>query len=137
MNILSFLLEVVFVGVYSASLYIVIESLFPFRSPLPIVLFLVGFLKHYLGYKLYIQDYYCNHSASCKKNASYASDKYLLEVSVAEGAWFCALGILTMKKINSVETNMYIMFFIGAVTHILAEFSGIHAEFCRINCRTI
>ena len=144
MNTRLFLLEILFVGLYSASLYIILLQfffpfVFPFLSSLSVILFLVGFLKHYLGYTLHIQDYYCNHSASCKQNMScqklVASDKYLLETSVAEGVWFCALGIMTMKKTNSTEKNMAILFFIGAVTHILAEFSGIHTEFCKINCR--
>jgi len=64
-----------------------------------------------------------------------ASNKYLLETSVAEGLWFCALGIILVKKTNSEYTNSLILFFIGAVTHILAEFIGMHKKFCRINCR--
>lgn len=144
---IPFVMETLFVGIYCSIIYFCVCQIFNSSREyhhITVILFLVGFLKHYLGYKLHIQDYYCNYgrNAECvKKRELYSdkklksSDKYLLEVSVAEGGWFSIFGSLLIRKTNLESTNIMLVFFIGAVTHIFAELSGIHSQFCKKNCK--
>jgi hypothetical protein len=139
---MSFFVEVIFVGLYSAFIFTLVSQLFQQNYKYNVlILFIVGFLKHYLGYVLGIQTYYCNHGKKCVNirktlpdTIFKASNKYLLETSLAEGGWFTLMGLFFMNKNNSERKNIAILFFIGSITHILAEFSGIHEMFCKTNC---
>ena len=61
---MNFILEAVCVGLYSAVLF---NLLFFFIKNEYILLFTLGFLKHFLSYYLHIQTFFCNHGYACKK----------------------------------------------------------------------
>jgi hypothetical protein len=127
---MHYIYESLFVGAYSCILYLLVPI-----SDTRIALFVVGFLKHYLGNWLGIQDYYCNNGYSC--NSQHPS-KYLLTQtalileSVVEGGLFLILGtaLLMLNK------NMIVTYFlIGMLMHLLFEFSGAHQKICAYRCK--
>ena len=129
---MNYIYESLFVGAYSYILYLLV----PISDP-RIALFVVGFLKHYLGNWLGIQDYYCNSGYSCKTDSPskyIVTQPALVLESVAEGGLFLLLGtILMMLNQNALVTY----FLIGALLHLLFEFSGAHHKICMYRCKRI
>jgi hypothetical protein len=127
---MHYIYESLFVGLYSCILYL----LTPIGDP-KMALFVVGFLKHYLGNWLGIQDYYCNYGYSCKSQRSsgyVVTHPLLILESVAEGGLFLLLGIVLMQ----IQKNMIVTYFlIGMLLHLLFEFSGVHRKICSYRCK--
>jgi hypothetical protein len=127
---MRYIYESLFVGVYSCILYLLVPI-----NDAKIALFVVGFLKHYLGNWLGIQDYYCNNGYSCN---SKRPSKYLLTQtalileSVVEGGLFLIFGVLLMM----IQKNMIVTYFIiGMLLHLIFEFSGAHQKICAYRCK--
>ena len=127
---MHYVYESLFVGLYSCILYLLIPI-----NDTRLTLFVVGFFKHYLGNWLGIQDYYCNNGYSCKADrpSKYTvTQSALVLESVAEGVLFLILGtaLLMLNK------NMIVTYFlIGALLHLLFEFSGAHQKICAYRCK--
>ena len=120
------LTESLFVGVYACVIYFFVSFVVYSNFTL---LFFVGFLKHFLGYYLKIQDYYCN---SCVKGSkSQVSTRDLFIESILEGSVFIILGFLLGVFIKN---RGVLMFLIGFLLHIFAEFTGVHKYFCKNRC---
>lgn len=116
-------------------------------------LFIFGFLKHFLGYLLGIQEYWCkirvynialNHSKTLNNNKNHIWIWIILIVtSILEGFLFVGLGfiiyLLTKYKIEN-HLNIYdiknyvIFFFLGWVIHFFAEWIGIHRFYIKYIC---
>ncbi len=121
------LLESLFVGVYTCVIYLCLSYII--SSNFPLLLFVVGFFKHFLGYYLKIQDYYCN---SCMKNSkSLVSVRDLIVESILEGGVFIILGLLLKVFI---ENRWILMFLLGFLLHVIAEYVGVHKYFCKNRC---
>jgi hypothetical protein len=132
---MNFIFEALFVGLYSAILF---NILFLFIKSEYILLFTLGFLKHFLSYYVGIQTFFCNHGYACKKlsnnNTTYiATNNNLFIESLLEGLWFLIVGSIVFKFIGKVKPFI-VMFFIGFFTHLLAEKMDIHKYFCKHNC---
>ena len=127
---MHYVYESLFVGIYSCVLYIFI----PINDTM-LALFVVGFLKHYLGNLLGIHDYYCNNGCACKARqpSKYvATQMALILESVAEGGLFLLLGIILIQ----IQKNMIVTYFlIGMLLHLLFEFSGAHQKICAYRCK--
>ena len=120
------LTESLFVGVYACVIYFFVSFVVYSNFTL---LFFVGFLKHFLGYYLKIQDYYCN---SCVKGSkSQVSTRDLFIESILEGSVFIILGFLLGVFIKN---RGVLMFLIGFLLHIVSEFAGVHKYFCKNRC---
>ena len=127
---MHYIYESLFLGVYSCILYLLV----PISDP-RIALFVIGFLKHYLGNWLGIQDYYCNNGYSCK---SQRPSKYtvtqnaLILESIAEGGLFLLFGTVLMN----IQKNMIVTYFlIGALLHLSFEISGVHQKIYSYRCK--
>jgi|UniRef100_A0A6C0CWP1 hypothetical protein len=121
------LFESLFVGVYTCVISIFVSFLV--SSNFVLLLFVVGFLKHFLGYYLKIQDYYC---ATCVNGSkSYTTKQILLGESILEGGVFIILGLLLKVFI---ENRWILMFLLGFLLHMTAEFVGVHKYFCKNRC---
>ena len=121
------LLESLFVGVYTCIITFFIS--FMVYSNFTLLLFVVGFLKHFLGYYLKIQDYYC---ATCVKGSkSHTTKQLLLGESILEGGVFIILGLLLKVFI---ENRWILMFLLGFLLHMIAEYVGVHKYFCKNRC---
>jgi len=120
-------IESIFVGVYTCVIYLFLSYFI--SSNFILLLFVVGFLKHFLGYYLKIQDYYC---ATCLKDSkSYTTKRLLFGESILEGGVFVILG--TLLKVF-IENRWILMFLLGFLLHIIAELVGLHTYFCKNRC---
>ena len=144
---MNFILEALFVGLYSAVLF---NVLFFFIKNEYILLFTLCFLKHFLSYYFNIQTFFCNHGYACKKllnddnnnnnnknlkNITYiATNNNLTIESLLEGLWFLTTGSIIFMFIGKMKPFI-VMFFIGFFTHILCEKIKIHKYFCKHNCQ--
>ncbi len=129
---MHYVYESLFVGLYSCILYLLIPI-----NDVNLGMFIVGFLKHYLGNWLGIHDYYCNNGYSCNNQSpsSYVvTQPTLILESVAEGGLFLLLGIILME----IQENMIVTYFlIGVLLHLSFEFSGVHRKICSYRCKRL
>lgn len=143
---MNYLVESIFVGFYILLLYGILGFIFT-RFKLgnmeSLLFFILGFVKHLLGYLLGIHTYYCNYGYKCLgEGTRVATSKNLIVESFIEGIYFICFGIILSRIVidNNVKSyNKTIImggsiFVFGVGTHILAELLGIHTYFCKNNC---
>jgi hypothetical protein len=146
-------LESIFVGVFTLLVSIPfleyfswIKSSFYHKC---LLLFCIGFTKHFFGYVLGIQTAYCQWRHVYKQNECIKKNSFVdaknqnntnkiikqVKKKVKEGLWegvvFLIFGVLFMFCFSST----YFMFFIlGVVLHLLFEYLGYHTAFCCTSC---
>lgn len=119
------LLETLFIAVYSLVLYSLLH--FVIKVPFIYILFILGVLKHVLGYFTGLQSYYCQ---------LYAGSSYLADFPTGadvfiEGLLYILIGMAFL----SVTKNRYIIAFMtGAVLHLGFEWIGLHTMFVKNRC---
>ena len=145
-----YLLEALLVGLYTFIVYllfsVVIKNFY-------LLLLVVGFSKHLLGYFLGLHTWYCNYGEACisvrdRDNVSdngkkrTATSIHLLRDSLIESLMFLVLGtiihnILTnsLTKFKGIYELPILFVSIGVMLHILAEKAIIHRQFCITNCK--
>jgi hypothetical protein len=127
-----YIFESIFVGIYCSILYF----LFSFLKikNIYILLFIIGFFKHYIGYECGIQKYYCNHGYACKNKKGILKilQEEIIFYSLIEGLLFLILGTLLLNYLYKNQIILY--FIIGVSLHILCEIFGIHKIFCNNFC---
>lgn len=130
---MHFILESVLVGCYTYLLYN-IASYFLITN-IPVILIIVGFFKHILGYYLGIWDWYCKHSNiyvyklnSCKCTTNIYN---LVLESILESIIFLLFGLTLHLFI--LNTNM-LFILLGVFIHILSEITNVHAVFLKTHC---
>jgi hypothetical protein len=122
---MNILLETLFISVYSLVLYSILQ--FVIKKPFIYVLFILGVLKHALGYFSRLQSYYCQ---------LYAGPSYLADFPTGadvfiEGLLYILIGMAFLR----VTKNRYIIAFMtGAVLHLGFEWIGLHAMFVKNRC---
>ena len=132
---MNLIFEAMFVGLYSGVLFNILFFLIKNEY---ILLFILGFLKHFLSYYIGIQTFYCNHGYACKK-LSHNDTKYvatnttLFIESLLEGLWFLTAGAIVFKLVGKLKPFI-VIFLIGFFTHLLSEKMEIHKYFCKHNC---
>ena len=117
MEFKQLIIESTFVGLYT----LVLKNYFNINK-----IFVLGFLKHFLGGISGLHYYYCS-----LKNSIYtfSLQKLLLE-SILEGILFYILYFKIFKDISDDKNlNIFVMAFI---LHISFEFLGIHKLFCLV-----
>ena len=125
MDLFFLLLETVFIGLYSLVLYSILQ--FVIKKPFIYVLFILGVMKHALGYFTGLQTLYCQLYNGPDEVARLptGSDVFI------EGLFYIAIGGFLTRFIR----NPYIISFMtGAGLHLMAEAIGIHALFLRTRC---
>jgi len=140
---MNYIFEALFVGLYSVILF---NILFYFIKNEYILLFSLGFLKHYLAYYLKLQTLYCNRGYACEKlindrkishKITYkATNNYLFIESFIEGIWFLVVGSILFNIIGKVRP-FFIIFLIGFFTHLISEKIQLHRFFCIHNCKMV
>jgi hypothetical protein len=144
-SLLLLLSESIFVGFYTLIIGIFLSFLIlPTKKNISFVLFffLLGFLKHGLGFLLGLQTWYCNEGEKCKKihdkhdhtnhNVRKAKQPSLLE-NFGEGILFIVFGWI-LTKIFTINHLYLTTFLVGFLLHIISEFSGFHDFFCTHRC---
>ena len=122
---LFFLLETVFIGLYSLVLYSILQ--FVIKKPFIYVLFILGVMKHSLGYFTGLQTLYCQTYNGPDEVARLptGSDVFI------EGLLYIVVG----GVLTSFIRNPYIISFMtGAGLHLGFEAIGGHAIFLRTRC---
>jgi len=136
---MQILLEALIVALYTTILFQILST---FINNKYLLLYTLGFCKHFLSYYLYIHDLYCNSGYACKKilhnhsdEAVYKSqNRFLLLESLLEGVWFLIAGTIVTSLINKSKWFGAI-FALGFVTHLISEMIYIHDYFCSQNCK--
>jgi hypothetical protein len=101
-------IEAVFVGVFTAAIGWGVSQ---FTSGM-LLLFTVGFVKHFLGGALGLHNWYCGRGVA---------PRFPVVESLLEGLLFVVVGM--MLPLN--------FFASGIILHLLFELLGIHAAFCK------
>jgi len=119
-------IESIFVGIYCYIIYNTI-NIFTIKN-IYYKIFIIGFIKHFLGYYLGLHNYYCSYD--CNNSNSIAISNYLITDSIGEG--FLFLFLYTLIKFN--KNNII---FVGIFIHLLFEILGFHKLFCKYRCINI
>jgi len=133
---MNYIIESIFVGFYSVIVYLFFSRfIYVSHQNLYLLLLLVGFFKHFLGYILSIHTWYCNNGIACLKiperNERYiATSTNLLRDSLLEAFAYLFLGFI----LQHIVKNVYLFFMIGFILHILSEKLKIHTYFCVNYC---
>lgn len=132
-------IEGVIVGMFGLVIYVLFSKIKNVHA----LYFIVGFLKHLLGYVIGLHSLYCKYGNACRVG-SYATSIYsnhLLIECILEGVLFVCFRIFIVwvftKLLNVKITrnaNLVIIFSIGVCLHILFEVVYIHGMFCKYRC---
>ena len=132
---MNYIIESLFVGLYTCIIYLIFS---PFIKNFSLLLLVCGFFKHILGFIFGIHEWYCNNGDAClqrQKTNNHlnfsASSKYVLRDSINEAFIFVVVGSLLHFLI---ENELYLFFIMGVILHISSEKNGIHNYFCRQSC---
>lgn len=117
---MNLIIEALFIGLYTS-----LFSIIPLGNHIYLYLFIIGFLKHYLGYYIGFHDYYCNNNKVNKNNN-------IIKDSIFEGIVFIFLGNLIFKLFNF--NKIISLFIIGFLFHLIAEFISLHNFFKDHRC---
>jgi hypothetical protein len=142
-----YVLEALIVGAYASLIltlaYVTIFQHLPMTTgTIALLTFIIGFLKHFIGYFM-LTSAYCNFGYACKNKDckyTYTYKNNIVNVfgeSVLEGIVFLLviLCIVKLFDVDLVFPSLYIIVFIVAFKlHILAELAGLHTMFCK-KCR--
>jgi hypothetical protein len=132
-------IEAIFVGIYTLIIYFFLS--FFIKNP-SLLLFFVGFIKHFSGDFIQLHTFYCNYGYACtyyfgKDNIlHYFSDRkevVILIESILEGFIFLFLGLFMFSFLNF-ERKWYWFLLFGFFLHIFFEKIGIHRLFCKYRC---
>lgn len=148
---MKYLWEATAVGIYSGILYNIVVELFSaalsiMHEPIDflVLLFIVGFAKHSLGFFLRIHSAFCNYGDACQRSvqdAEYIATSWTLRwharlfyESILEGLVFMIAGYLLSMF---TKDRLAIVVFVGFSLHLGAEYMGIHKYFCRERCERV
>lgn len=118
------LLESIFVGFYILSIFLILQIFIPICM---LLLFITGFLKHFLGYVLRIHEYYCSYKSNKK-----SSINHLLTDSIIEGVVVTIVALL-LSIIIDIRVAIFIT---GIFLHLISEQLGLHDFFLKYRCYT-
>ena len=121
---MNYIYESIIVGIYSSAIYSLISSIF-YKVHLIFLFFVVGFIKHLLGYYLSLHEYYCKYKYDIVKSYN----KNIILESILEGGLFIIFGY-TLSMYLKTKNMLLIVFIIGTLLHIIFEISGMHTKFC-------
>jgi len=122
---MNYIIESIFIGIYSVIIFSILYRFL--KQPFYLVLFILGFLKHGLGYILGIQDYYCRTYKSPSAKSSWPT---IFELFI-EAFLFIIIGLF----LSIIMKNKYIIVFLtGIILHITFELVGLHEYYLNKNC---
>lgn len=133
---MHYIIESLLVGLYTWFIYMIFS--FFFTKNLYILLLVVGFSKHFLGYVLQIHTWYCNNGYACIKSLNnYYESKplHLIRDSLLEAILFLVVGFILNSLVPRKLTNSILFFTIGVTLHIIFEKLLVHKYFCETRCK--
>ena len=140
-QLFELLKESIAVGIYTVVIAFFLSFIIYYPKNILFFLFILGFTKHFIGFWLQLQTLYCNYGETCKSNHDLNNQKQIwtaLEPSflenVGEGILFIMVGVF-IKKVFSIHNVYFVSFFIGVLTHFIADLFGFHIYFCKRRCK--
>ena len=138
------LCESTIVGIYTTVLAFVLSFFIPStqKNVLNFIFFFftLGFIKHFLGFYLGLQSFYCNYGIECRKrenNTNLKARKPSFFENLSEGIIFVVFGLI-LKNLFSIfkyGNNIYLIsFFTGFFLHLISDIIGVHTFFCKYYC---
>lgn len=133
---MNYILEAIFVGIYTCFIYLLFS---PSIKNFYLLLLVCGFFKHFLGSSFGLWTWYCNNGEACLKVLSQvqyyeANTLFLIRESIYEAFIFLLVGTI----INFFILNrIYLFLIMGILLHIGSEHIGIHKSFCMNSCDKI
>ena len=127
---MHYIFEAFFVGIYCAILY---EILVNFITDYHLLLFTLGFIKHFFGYEAGLHGLFCKFGYACQRvenskiKTAYLKMPQLILESIAEGFVFLCIGYF-LSLIT--KDRLLMVFFIGVILHVSSEIIGIHKLVC-------
>ena len=76
---MNYIIESIFVGVYTSFIYLLFS---PFIKNFYLLLLVCGFFKHFLGSSFGLWTWYCNNGEACLRVLS--QDKYYIYIEIYE-----------------------------------------------------
>ena len=118
---MHFLLEAIFVGIFVLPIYFIISI---FIRNFALLLFCVGFFKHFLG-SFFIHEYYCKYGAACNRKQDkneYHVDLSIIECILEGIAYFCfGYFIRYIYLFGYLKNRLVIVVVVSVLLHIFAE----------------
>ena len=109
--------EATIVGLYSDIIFRLVN--FIYKKSSIFSLFIVGFLKHFLGYFLRLQTIFCKYRGKGKAIIT----RTFLSECIIEGIVFTIMYLLIPNA-----------FITGFLLHIISEYIGVHKLFIKYRC---
>lgn len=134
--IIIVLIEANLVGLFSITItFFLLSTFFSLKNNNLMFFFILGFLKHYLGYITGLQNWYCKkrNKETNETTGILVKTKEIqpsLLQNIQEGFAFIIVSFL-IQKIFKIKDIYFIAFLTGFILHLLAEFTGIHTIFCK------
>lgn len=147
---------ILFAGIYSVVVFIIVVNFLSIKTRLAFLgienkwaafvglLFALGYLKHTIGYYTSLDSAYCKQTGVCEKLAKQEHSSYVERIkavvgfgenvwleSVGEGLVFALVGVPLFLL---VRPQLLAAFATGVSAHLISEYSGINASFCRTSC---
>ncbi len=129
----NLIFEAIFIGFFCLFIYKSIEILISFPINIYLELFIIGFLKHFIGYLIGIQGLYCNLLKDSNDLNKYEiKSNYIIYECIMEGLIFIYFGYLL--KFIKIDNKLIYYFILGFILHIFSDYFGIHKLFFIYNC---
>jgi hypothetical protein len=128
--------ESLIVGIYTVSIFFALK---PYIFDNRTLWFLTGFFKHFIGWAIGLQRYYCKFGNACQRFVSgenterkFSFPGQILLESICEGFLFVVVLILLFRVFKQ---NKYLTIFTaGFFLHMGFELSGVHHKYCLDGC---
>jgi hypothetical protein len=136
---MHYLYEALIVGIYTSIIFLCNAI---YVKNIVILLFLTGFIKHFMGYFLQIHYYYCNYGYKCNKKKQSvpllnAKFKPVFIQSIMEGLLFVIINYIFFNVSSVWQYRCIVIFLSSVLIHIIAEYTNVHSYFCKNNCYKI
>jgi hypothetical protein len=147
---------ILFAGIYSVIVFLIVVNGLSIKKRLALLgienkwlafiglLFAVGYVKHGIGYYTSLDPGYCKQTGVCEKLAKQAHSNYAEQakalVGFGENVWLESAGeglifiLVGVPLFLLVRPQLLAAFLTGIAAHLLSEYSGINASFCRTSC---
>jgi|LauGreDrversion4_2_1035121.scaffolds.fasta_scaffold01392_13 hypothetical protein len=147
---------ILFAGIYSVIVFLIVVNVLSIKKRLALLgienkwlafiglLFAFGYFKHGIGYYTSLYPGYCKQTGVCEKLAKQEHSDYTEKakaiVGFGENIWLESAGeglifiLVGVPLFLLVRPQILAAFLTGIAAHLISEYSGINASFCRTSC---
>jgi hypothetical protein len=134
--LMHYAFESIMVGLYTLTIFWMLR---PYVLDKNLLFFLTGFSKHFLGWFIGLQTYYCKFGNACQRYVSgnnterkFSFPGQILLESIGEGLIFVLVLTLMFRIFRQ---NKYLtLFATGFALHMVFEVMGFHHKYCIDGC---